>query len=73
MKRFDSVRSMRVAVASLSETQERLAPDVTARAELAAWVARRRVARGVSGELVSASAPQTALSAWRAEQAKRVG
>lgn len=71
-----SVTGMLGAVASLEQRCETLETDreraERARAELAAWTAKRRAAREAGGAaLVSAHAPATALEAWRLEMAKR--
>jgi hypothetical protein len=71
-----TVSGMLGAVASLEQRCGTLETDREradrARAELAAWTAKRRAAREASGgALVSALAPATALEAWRLEMARR--
>jgi hypothetical protein len=70
--RRDSVREMRVAVASLSATVKAASGE---RVELAEWTAQRRAARGASTvpPLVSSSEPRSALAAWTELQRRRLG
>ncbi len=63
----ESVANMRAAVASLSTAVAEAGGE---RVALAEWVARQRVSRGMP-PLVSSSAPQTALGAWRELQRRR--